>query len=130
MAQYEEKVKNAGFYETMGRGVWDLIKVLAGMQSVAPKLEDIVDCITLIAHKNSINSIVARLVLDASAYFIWQEHNNRLHGKEIRRLHQICDIIVEVVRMKLMTIRFKKLLNVTCVLQIWKILNGDINVLT
>ncbi|GKB47536.1 hypothetical protein Tco_0898289 [Tanacetum coccineum] len=60
------------------------------MQSVAPKLEDIVAWIMPIAHKNSIKSIVARLV-------IWQECNNRLHGKEIRWLHEIRDTIVEVV---------------------------------
>ncbi|GKA81500.1 hypothetical protein Tco_0788192 [Tanacetum coccineum] len=51
----------------MATCVWDLIKVLAGMQSVAAKLEDIVALIMPIAHNNSIKSIVARLVLAASA---------------------------------------------------------------
>ncbi|GJY29199.1 hypothetical protein Tco_0404966 [Tanacetum coccineum] len=98
--------------------VWDLIMDLAGMQNVALKLDDIIEWLLLIAHKNSIKSIVARLVFAVATYFIWQERNNQIHGKETRRVNQIRDTIVKVVRMKLMTICFKKNLNVTLLLML------------
>ncbi|GKB40018.1 tetratricopeptide-like helical domain-containing protein [Tanacetum coccineum] len=94
------------------------------------ELDDIIEWLLLIAHKNSIKSIVARLVFAAATYFIRQERNNRIHGKEARRVNQIRDTIVKVVRMKLMTIRFKKNLNVTRMFQIWKISKGDLHVST
>nr|GEV10908.1 protein phosphatase 2C 70 [Tanacetum cinerariifolium] len=73
--------------------VWDsirprgmgLIKDLDGMQNVAPKLDDIIEWLLLIAHKNSIKSIVAWLAFAATTYFVWLERNNRIHGKEARR---------------------------------------------
>ncbi|GJR57656.1 reverse transcriptase domain, reverse transcriptase zinc-binding domain protein [Tanacetum coccineum] len=100
--------------------VWILI-----MQNLAPRMDDIVAWMEPIANQNSIKSIVARLVLTATTYFIWQAENNRIHGKEARRAAQLHVLFTEMVRMKLMTIRFKKRANVALVLRTWKIATGD-----
>lgn len=52
------------------------------MQSVSPKWDDIIAWIQPFASRSSIKSVVARLVLAAFTYFIWQERNNRIRGKD------------------------------------------------
>lgn len=54
-----------------------------------------------------VTSIVGRLVLAVTSYFVWQERNNRLFGKGERRVQRLCDTITEVVRLKLSSIQFK-----------------------
>nr|GEZ49489.1 hypothetical protein [Tanacetum cinerariifolium] len=105
--------------------VWILIRELPGIQDLAPRMDNIVAMMEPIASQNSIKSIVARLVLAATTYFIWQEENNRIHGKEARRAAQLHVLITEMVRMKLMTIRFQKRANVALVPRTWKIANGE-----
>ncbi|GJT81833.1 hypothetical protein Tco_1056175 [Tanacetum coccineum] len=50
--------------------VWLLIRHLAGMESVAPILEDIITWFLPIATKHSFNSIVGKLLFGAAAYYI------------------------------------------------------------
>ncbi|GKB31830.1 sodium/hydrogen exchanger 6 [Tanacetum coccineum] len=50
--------------------VWSLIRKLAGMDSVAPILEDIVSWFLPIAAKRTFNSIVGKLLFAASAFYI------------------------------------------------------------
>ena len=71
--------------------------------------------------KNSIESIVSRLVFAASTYFIWQERNNRIYSNESNLEEQVCGMILEVVRLKLTTIQFKKTPKVVRTLLKWKI---------
>ena len=44
----------------------------------------------------------------ASSYFVWQERNNRVHGKGDRTPEQVAKIVVDMVRLKLASIRLKK----------------------
>ena len=66
-------------------------------------------------------SIVARLILVSSAYFIWQERNNRVHVKPSRNEDQVAKIIVEIVRSNLASIRFKNEARISQIKATWKI---------
>ncbi|GKA97206.1 hypothetical protein Tco_0825100 [Tanacetum coccineum] len=55
----------------------------------------------------NVSSIVGRLILALSVYFIWKECNNRIHSKPSRNEDQVAKIIVEMVRLKLASINFK-----------------------
>ncbi|GJX97534.1 hypothetical protein Tco_0353332 [Tanacetum coccineum] len=74
-----------------------------------------------IASKNNVDSIVGRLIVAASSYFVWQERNNRIHGKGDRS--PVTQIVVDIVRLKLASIRFKKKARVDRMHSTWKISN-------
>lgn len=101
--------------------VWKLVTRKAGLQVVLPKLTDITSWLLPISLCNSIESIVSCLVFAASSYYIWQERNNRLYSKDTRREEHVCDIVMEIVRLKMTTIRFKKTQKVVDMLHKWNI---------
>ncbi|GKD51017.1 hypothetical protein Tco_1279993 [Tanacetum coccineum] len=61
-----------------------------------------------IARKNNVICIVGRLIIAASSYYIWQERNNRLHVNGSRSVEQLASAILDIVRLKLGTIKFKR----------------------
>nr|GEU90229.1 hypothetical protein [Tanacetum cinerariifolium] len=83
--------------------VWRFICTLAGMESVSPRLEDIVDWLHPMAAKRTFKSIVGKLILAATAYFIWSERNNRLFKNVRRSPEELNDLIMVVVHLKLTT---------------------------
>ncbi|GKB84361.1 hypothetical protein Tco_0956633, partial [Tanacetum coccineum] len=68
-------------------------------------------------------SIVGRLIVAASSYFVWQERNNRILGKGDRRPEQVTQIMVDIVILKLASIHFKKKACVDRMHNTWKISN-------
>ena len=66
------------------------------------------------------NSVIGRLILAASSYFIWMERNNRLFKKVRRSSDELCDIIMVTVRLKLLTYMFKNTAMVNHLLSQWK----------
>ncbi|GKC54720.1 reverse transcriptase domain, reverse transcriptase zinc-binding domain protein [Tanacetum coccineum] len=107
--------------------VWLRITNLADMPSTLPMWDDIVDWLLPISKGNSVNSIVGRLILAASTYFVWQERNNRLFAKGERRVNEICEVIAGVVRLKLTTLHFKANARVDKMMAVWKIANTCTN---
>ncbi|GKF03115.1 reverse transcriptase domain, reverse transcriptase zinc-binding domain protein, partial [Tanacetum coccineum] len=55
--------------------VWDQMKVIAGLDYTNPNIYTIITDLLPIASRRSMLSVVAKLVVAASAYFIWQERN-------------------------------------------------------
>lgn len=101
--------------------VWSMVCNLAATDSIGPIWEDIILWMKPLASKRTAVSIIARLVVAATAYYIWQERNLRLFKNRFRSSVQVKDIIVYNVRLKLLTLRFKKKQNVAKVLEPWKI---------
>ncbi|GJW80172.1 hypothetical protein Tco_0144147 [Tanacetum coccineum] len=56
--------------------------------------------------RNAWHTVRVRVV--ASSYSVWQERNNIIHGKGDRRPEQVTKIVVDIVRLKLASIHFKK----------------------
>ena len=81
---------------------------MADINFSSSKWVDIVAWLQPIAKQNTITSIVGRLIVAASSYSVWQERNNRVHGKGDRTPEQVAKIVVDMVRLKLASIRFKK----------------------
>ncbi|GKE33473.1 hypothetical protein Tco_1452795, partial [Tanacetum coccineum] len=64
--------------------VWQLVRPLARMEHVPPYLHDILLELQPIAHLRTAKSVVGRLIIAATSYFVWLERNNRLF-KKVRR---------------------------------------------
>ncbi|GJW64978.1 reverse transcriptase domain, reverse transcriptase zinc-binding domain protein [Tanacetum coccineum] len=87
--------------------VWSIVGKAAEMPSISPIWNDIISWLLPLSLKDNVSSIVGRLILASSAYFIWQERNNCIHFKPSRNEDQVAKIIVEMVRLKLASINFK-----------------------
>nr|XP_043619780.1 uncharacterized protein LOC122591584 [Erigeron canadensis] len=88
--------------------VWDVL------------IEDVI----LLARKKNADSLIVRLVVSASTYFICKEKNERLFAtstKKKRSAQQLIQVIVTTVRLKLMTFRFKQNSRVRHLFDIWKL---------
>ncbi|GJY36618.1 hypothetical protein Tco_0421996 [Tanacetum coccineum] len=83
------------------------MKGLAGIDRMAHDVYEIVDHLGSIAKKRSSHVVIAKLVVAASTYFIWQERNWRLFKKSKRLVHQVIECISSAVRLKLLSCSFK-----------------------
>ena len=106
---------------TFSSHIWAHMKLLVGLPSVSPSLEAIVNYLVPISKKRSARSVIAKLVVAACSYFIWQERNHRLFKKRKRSKEQVLELIMSTVRLKLLSFRFKKTPQVEFFAQIWNI---------
>ncbi|GJV97940.1 hypothetical protein Tco_1549517 [Tanacetum coccineum] len=88
--------------------VWDHMKKLAGLDRVVHDVYAIIHHIGPKAKRRSSHIVIAKLVVAASAYFIWQERNWRLFKKSKRTVNQIIECIKSAVRLKLLSCSFKR----------------------
>ncbi|GKD13040.1 lysine histidine transporter-like 8 protein [Tanacetum coccineum] len=101
--------------------VWLFMRGLDFMDDIPSSMEDIVAALIPISNKSSVKSVIARLVVAASSYYIWQERNNRIFKKKSHKVEQLRDAIITIIRLKLMSLRYKNSTNVTRCLDHWQI---------
>ncbi|GJR76446.1 hypothetical protein Tco_0088811 [Tanacetum coccineum] len=53
-------------------------------------------------------SILSRIVLAATTYYLWNERNSRLFKKKVASEDQVVQVICHIVRLKLVSFKFKK----------------------
>nr|GEX92409.1 hypothetical protein [Tanacetum cinerariifolium] len=92
---------------SFSKQVWCHMRDLAGLSHVPPSLELILDIINPMARRKTC-SVISMLVFAASAYFIWQERNDRLYKNNKKSAAQIIKCIMSAIHLKLMSCRFKK----------------------
>ncbi|GKF21112.1 hypothetical protein Tco_0069750, partial [Tanacetum coccineum] len=100
--------------------VWLYVRELAGMELIPPIMHDIISYLQPISKKRMALSILGKLILVASSYFIWLEHNNRVFKQVKKSPEDIRDNIMVTVRLKLLTFRFKDTSMVNQLLERWK----------
>ncbi|GJW84627.1 hypothetical protein Tco_0157772 [Tanacetum coccineum] len=69
---------------------------------------EIMDWLLPISKQSNVLSIVGCLLVATVSYFIWQERNNRVHSKGERKHGELAKIIMDVTRLTLASIKFKK----------------------
>ncbi|GJZ31367.1 hypothetical protein Tco_0576414 [Tanacetum coccineum] len=99
--------------------IWSHMKGLAGLDRVAHDVYEIVDHLGSIAKIRSSHVVIAKLVVAASAYFIWQERNWRLFKKSKRSVHQVIECISSAVRLKLLSCSFKRTMKGVRYARLW-----------
>ncbi|GJW82457.1 trichome birefringence-like protein 3, partial [Tanacetum coccineum] len=113
------------FFEcTFSAKVWSYVRDLAGMDLIPPVLQDILLYLLPMGNKRTAKSVFGKLILAASAYFIWMERNNRTFKNTRRTPEEICDLIMVTVRLKLISFRFKNTTVVRQLLERWKMPNN------
>ncbi|PWA56769.1 RNA-directed DNA polymerase, eukaryota, Reverse transcriptase zinc-binding domain protein [Artemisia annua] len=100
----------------------DEVRGLSGMDSVPPVLADVITFLFPISKGRSVASIISRLLLAATTYYIWVERNARLFKRKKSTVAEVVQVIVSNVRLKLVTFKFKKLtVRSRSMLDSWKI---------
>ncbi|GJX15534.1 reverse transcriptase domain, reverse transcriptase zinc-binding domain protein [Tanacetum coccineum] len=89
--------------------VWSKVRVLCGMDAIPPHLSDVVAFIVPLSKGKTVVSIISRIVVAATSYYIWLERNGRLFKKKTSTPGQIVDVIFSTMRLKLVTFKFKKM---------------------
>ncbi|GKA54311.1 hypothetical protein Tco_0753260 [Tanacetum coccineum] len=84
--------------------VWSKVRVLYGMDAIPPHLSDVVAFIVPLSKGKTVVSIISRIVVAATSYYIWLERNGRLFKKKTSTPGQIVDVIFSTVRLKLVTL--------------------------
>ncbi|GKA57389.1 hypothetical protein Tco_0756577 [Tanacetum coccineum] len=97
------------FFEcSFSQQVWNYMKTYAGMSTSVPVFSSTLASLIPIAKRKSSKSVIAKMVIAACAYYIWQERNWRLFKKNKRTAKQVIDCIMSCVRLKLLSCKFKK----------------------
>ncbi|GJS20963.1 RNA-directed DNA polymerase, eukaryota, reverse transcriptase zinc-binding domain protein [Tanacetum coccineum] len=108
------------FFECVfSKHVWDAMKVLAGLPNVIGSISVIVDVLIPIAQRRTIPSVVAKLVVAACSYHIWEERNVRLFTNQKRTHVQVTDKIKSCIRLKLLSCVFKKSKDAVWLKRLW-----------
>nr|GEY11203.1 hypothetical protein [Tanacetum cinerariifolium] len=103
--------------------VWSYVRDMAELENVPPILTEIVEILHVTDKPKSTRSIIGRLIVAATTYYIWKERNNRLFNKVNHTPEEIRDMITITIRLKLLTFKFKNTTNINRILQYWKIPN-------
>ncbi|GJV38765.1 hypothetical protein Tco_1417205 [Tanacetum coccineum] len=90
------------------RRIWDRIKRLAGLERYPPNIYDIFHTMLPFINRRTTCSVVAKLLIAAAAYYVWQERNWRLFKKGKRSPDQLVECIRSSVRLRLFSCTFKK----------------------
>ncbi|XP_022030838.1 uncharacterized protein LOC110931767 [Helianthus annuus] len=92
-----------------------------GMNSVSPKWSEIVEWLCARSHHKRADIYVAKLLVAATAYNIWQERNATLFKNQLRPPETVSDVIIKTVRYKLMGAKLKDTVRVRKILEEWEI---------
>ncbi|GJT59129.1 retrovirus-related pol polyprotein from transposon TNT 1-94 [Tanacetum coccineum] len=84
------------------------MKSFAGITLSAPDIYSIISNLLPVAKRRTTRSVIAKLVVAASAYYIWQERNRRLFKNNNKTTKQVIECIMSLVRLKLISCKFKK----------------------
>ncbi|GJX49144.1 hypothetical protein Tco_0275989 [Tanacetum coccineum] len=82
---------------------------LSKRRLVVPRFTDVITFLIPLSKGQSVVSIIARLLLAATTYYIWIERNSWLFEKKVSTIPQIVQVITSMVCLKLVSFKFKKL---------------------
>ncbi|GJX29863.1 hypothetical protein Tco_0237942, partial [Tanacetum coccineum] len=100
--------------------VWNLVRIYVEMNIVHPSLDDIVLWFQSLSSSRSFKAMVGKLIVVASSYYIWNKRNTRLFKNTRRSPEEVRDLIIVMVRLKLISFRFKNTAKVKQLLALWK----------
>ncbi|GKC76206.1 putative gag-pol polyprotein [Tanacetum coccineum] len=87
--------------------IWSQVGALYGMDSISHRLADVITFIVPISKGKTVISILSRIMVAATSYYIWLERNGRLFKEKTSSPDQIVSVILSMVRLKLVTFKFK-----------------------
>ncbi|GKC07724.1 hypothetical protein Tco_0999334 [Tanacetum coccineum] len=88
--------------------IWMHLKKFAGLSNSGYTFDSIMTLLLPVAKRKASKSTIGKLVIEAAAYFIWQERNRRLFKNTKRSAKDVIECVMSSIRMKLLSCHFKK----------------------
>ncbi|KAK1440857.1 hypothetical protein QVD17_06689 [Tagetes erecta] len=101
--------------------VWNRVKGKAGMHNVSARWNEVTSWLCDRAKSSTLLSIVSKLLVAGSVYYIWQERCNRLFMNHARPPDILAKTIMDTVRYRLMGLKIKQTERSRQILQDWNI---------
>ncbi|XP_071694395.1 uncharacterized protein [Rutidosis leptorrhynchoides] len=109
LCSLQQDSHNHLFFEcTFSKQLWSKVKKFIVIPGIGYNWKDIMQLLIPYAHRRVARMLVAKFLLAATVYFIWQERNARLFKGESRDRNKLFNIIYGTVRLKLMSVKFKE----------------------
>ncbi|GJV29218.1 hypothetical protein Tco_1385666 [Tanacetum coccineum] len=80
----------------------------ARMRSVGSSMQSIISYLIPLAKRKMTRSVIGKIVVAATAYFVWHERNIRLFKGNKRSVQEIIECTMTSIRLKLLSCRLKK----------------------
>ncbi|GJV81463.1 RNA-directed DNA polymerase, eukaryota, reverse transcriptase zinc-binding domain protein [Tanacetum coccineum] len=101
------------------KAVWGRLKDMVKLDHVPFRWSDILKFLLNRPINKSIWSILQRLVLGACVYIIWQERNFRTFQSCSRSLDDVCNLIIDVVRLRVLSLKLNPSAQVYDAADLW-----------
>ncbi|GJW36209.1 RNA-directed DNA polymerase, eukaryota, reverse transcriptase zinc-binding domain protein, partial [Tanacetum coccineum] len=99
--------------------VWKDMSQLMKLDKHYDSMDEVVQFLESQAPKNKIWRVMNRLILAAVIYYLWHERNGRIFRQESRNESEVCCIIKENIKNKLMSLKVKRSSAVMKVADVW-----------
>ncbi|KAI3814036.1 hypothetical protein L1987_18778 [Smallanthus sonchifolius] len=106
--------------------IWCSLRSKGGMSHIQVKWDDIATWLIPRATSKSARVVIAKLLMAAIAYYIWQERNARFFKNQLRPPEKVEKLIVNTIRLKLHSLKFKMNDRVRRILDDWNIASVDV----
>ncbi|KAI3786546.1 hypothetical protein L1987_40301 [Smallanthus sonchifolius] len=106
--------------------IWCSLRSKGGMSHIQGKWDDIATWLIPRATSKSARVVIAKLLMATIAYYIWQERNARFFKNQLRPPEKVEKLIVNRIRLKLHSLKFKMNDRVRRILDDWKIASEDV----
>ena len=109
------------FFDCEATGmIWANVKGLDRLNHAPNRWSEIISYLLVRPINKSIWSILQRLLIGASLYYVWQERNFRIFQNHARSMDDICRIIKDFVRLRLLGLNFNASAQVYEAACLWK----------
>ncbi|PWA95126.1 reverse transcriptase domain, Reverse transcriptase zinc-binding domain protein [Artemisia annua] len=109
------------FQCTYAERIWSALKRKILATDLPLDWGDLVNAMVTRFKNRNIRSIVSKIVLGAGVYYIWQERNKRQFTTDKRPAETLLEVILESVKLRLMSIRVLNSTQVNNVTKEWDI---------
>ncbi|GJY13625.1 RNA-directed DNA polymerase, eukaryota, reverse transcriptase zinc-binding domain protein [Tanacetum coccineum] len=86
---------------------WSMAKSKLGINSTDMEWNEFICYASKLYNGNSIQSVIRRLGIAACVYLLWQERNGRIFRSEKRSPNELFEVLCEVIRLRLLSLKFK-----------------------
>ncbi|PWA51582.1 hypothetical protein CTI12_AA463000 [Artemisia annua] len=99
--------------------IWAKVKTMAKLHNAPSRWVDLLNYMILRPFNKSIWSMLQRIVIGASVYFVWQERNMSTFQDKFRSIEDICRLIIDTVRLRIMGLKINNSAQVLEAAIIW-----------
>ncbi|GJU04828.1 RNA-directed DNA polymerase, eukaryota, reverse transcriptase zinc-binding domain protein [Tanacetum coccineum] len=127
LCMMDEESHNHLFFQCeYSKAIWKKLQLMMGSNISSQCWKDTVEFMSNKPCFNNIWSIIRRLCLGASVYFIWQERNFRLFRDQKRDWKCLLNIVCDTIRARLMGLTVKNSIEVNKAAAVWDV-NGFVS---